>query len=188
MTKPIIALDRDGVINVDSPAYIKSPDEWHAIAGSLEAIARLSQAGFPVFVLTNQSGVGRGLYTRATLSAIHAKMQRAVMDHGGQIAHIFYCPHTPLDRCDCRKPKAGLFDQLMQYAHCQGADIIMVGDSLRDLQAANTARCQKTVLVKTGHGQATLAAHADDPCLQRAEIYDDLAGFVHALLGRDHRL
>ena len=182
MIKPIIALDRDGVINIDSPDYIKSPDEWHAIEGSLSAIARLHQAGFRIFVLTNQSGIGRGFYTEATLAAIHTKMQQALKAYGGQIEQIFYCPHHPDDECDCRKPKAGLFYQLMQHAHCQGGDIMMVGDSLRDLQAAKAAGVHQTALVKTGNGKTVLAQYANHPCVKNASVYDDLAHCVEALL------
>ena len=104
-----IVLDRDGVINEDSDEYIKSPDEWHPIAGSMQAIARLNHAGYRVVIATNQSGVGRGLYSIETLGEIHSKMCQKLQEAGGSVEAIFYCPHIPEDDCDCRKPKPGLF-------------------------------------------------------------------------------
>ncbi len=175
---PVIALDRDGVINHDADNYIKSPDEWQPIPGSLAAIARLHQAGYRVFIVTNQSGVGRGLFDVATLHSIHQKMQLAITAAKGHIDGIVYCPHTPRDNCDCRKPKPGLLQHVMKQSGCQPTDIIMVGDSLRDLQAAHAAGCQQWVLVKTGNGAQTLAQHADDPLVKQALVYADLAAFV----------
>jgi D-glycero-D-manno-heptose 1,7-bisphosphate phosphatase len=108
----LVILDRDGVINHDSDQYIKSPDEWRPIPGSLAAIARLNQAGYRVVVATNQSGVGRGLFETDTLLAIHDKMLKALTQVGGRIDAIFFCPHTNVDKCDCRKPKPGLFKEI----------------------------------------------------------------------------
>ncbi len=155
-----IVLDRDGVINEDSDTYIKSPDEWVPIPGSVEAIARLNQRGVQVAVLTNQSGVARGLFSQATLDAIHAKMLAAVRQAGGDIAAIFFCPHGPDDRCDCRKPQPGLFYQLARYYPVRLDSIHAVGDSHRDLEAA-WAVGASPILVKTGKGLRTLENHPD---------------------------
>jgi len=150
-----ILLDRDGVINEDSDAYIKSPGEWVPIPGSLDAIAMLTRSNFRVAVLTNQSGVARGLLDLAMLDQIHAKMRRMVKDAGGHIDDIFCCPHGPEDGCNCRKPKSGLFEQ---FARKYGVDldgIPTIGDSLRDLQAAQSVGASP-ILVETGKGAKTL--------------------------------
>lgn len=152
----LIVLDRDGVINHDSDAFIKSPDEWRPIPGSLEAIARLCKAGYRIVVATNQSGIARGLFDVATLGAIHAKMHRAVADAGGQIDAIFFCPHGPDEGCPCRKPEPGLFREILARFESTGT-VHAVGDQLRDLQAAHAAGC-RPMLVLTGKGGATLAA------------------------------
>ncbi|MES2771989.1 MAG: D-glycero-beta-D-manno-heptose 1,7-bisphosphate 7-phosphatase [Pseudomonadota bacterium] len=150
----LVILDRDGVINADSAQFIKSPAEWKPIPGSLEAIARLNQAGYRVVVATNQSGIGRGLFDMDTLNAIHDKMHRAVQLVGGRIDAIFYCPHPADSKCSCRKPKAGMFERI---AHCFNIDLAgtpAIGDSLRDLQAAATAGA-RPILVLTGKGLMT---------------------------------
>jgi D-glycero-D-manno-heptose 1,7-bisphosphate phosphatase len=138
----LILLDRDGVINHDSDAYIKSPDEWIPIPGSLEAIARLTQAGYRIAVLTNQSGVGRGYYSLATLAAMHEKMHQALLAVGGKIDAIFFCPHTPEAGCHCRKPGTGLFEQAAQHFQVDLQGVPMIGDSLRDIQAAEAMGCK----------------------------------------------
>lgn len=150
-----VLLDRDGVINHDSDAFIKSPDEWLPIAGSLEAIALLNAHGYQVIVVTNQSGVARGLFDEATLAQIHAKMQRLVTEKGGQIAAIYFCPHDADSHCDCRKPKAGLLKAFAADFNADLSTIAVIGDSLRDLQAAEAVGA-KPILVKTGKGQQTL--------------------------------
>lgn len=150
-----VLLDRDGVINEDSPSYIKSPDEWIPIPGSLDAIAMLTVNGYRIAILTNQSGIARGLLTLPTLDEIHRKMRRMVEEAGGRIDDIFFCPHGPEDGCDCRKPKTGLFQQ---FAHKHGVSldgIPTVGDSLRDIQAAQTVGA-RPILVETGKGARTL--------------------------------
>ena len=174
----LIILDRDGVINFDSPNYIKSPEEWLPIPGSLEAIARLHHAGYCVTVATNQSGVGRGLYDIATLEAIHHKMQQAIKILGGRIDTIFYCPHTPQDNCACRKPKSGLLLQIAQHYQIELNNIPAVGDSLRDIQAAQAVGC-KAVLVLTGNGKEVVAM---EPTPSNVEVADDLAAYVNQLL------
>jgi len=153
----LIILDRDGVINHDSDAYIKGPDEWRPIAGSLEAIARLSKAGYRVVVATNQSGVGRGLFNLATLASIHTKMHQAVTTAGGHLDAIFFCPHAADAHCHCRKPEPGMLEEILRRFDVEAASVTTVGDSLRDLQAA-AAVGSKPVLVLTGKGQKTMQA------------------------------
>jgi D-glycero-D-manno-heptose 1,7-bisphosphate phosphatase len=173
---PVVVLDRDGVINHDSKDFIRTADEWVPIAGSLEAIARLTQAGWLVFVATNQSGVGRGLITPASLAAIHARMTAAVEAAGGCLAGIFWCPHRPDEGCDCRKPAAGLFRQIEATLGRSLAGCPAVGDSARDLAAARAAGA-RPILVRTGNGAATAAALDE-----AVETYPDLAAVAHALL------
>ena len=153
--RPFVILDRDGVINEDSVDYIKSAEEWTPIAGSLEAIALLTQKGFDVYVATNQAGVARGKLTGDDLQSIHDKMRQAVGEHGGNILDIRFCPHHPDDNCRCRKPRPGL---LMDLAAAHDLNLSLgsyVGDSLTDLQAAESAGCAG-VLVLTGRGEETL--------------------------------
>ena len=153
----LIILDRDGVINHDSDAFIKSPDEWRPIAGSLEAIARLTKAGNRVVVATNQSGVGRGLFDLATLAAIHMKMHQAVTAAGGHLDAIFFCPHAADAHCHCRKPQPGMLEEILRRFSVEPQSVTSVGDSLRDLQAA-AAVGVRPVLVLTGKGQKTMQA------------------------------
>jgi D-glycero-D-manno-heptose 1,7-bisphosphate phosphatase len=150
----LIILDRDGVINHDSSDYIKSPDEWKPIPGSLEAIARLNRAGFRVVVATNQAGIERGLFVRAALDGIHDKMRAALAQVGGHIDSIFVCPHKPESDCDCRKPRPGLFDQISRHYGVGLGGVPAIGDMLRDLQAAAAVGAQP-ILVSTGNGERT---------------------------------
>ncbi|MBU0750873.1 MAG: D-glycero-beta-D-manno-heptose 1,7-bisphosphate 7-phosphatase [Gammaproteobacteria bacterium] len=173
----LIILDRDGVINHDSDQYIKSPDEWKPIPGSLEAIARLTQWGWRVVVCTNQSGVGRGLFVMDTLNAIHDKMVRAVSQAGGRIDAIFFCPHTNADKCACRKPKPGMFNEIAQRYNTDLTDVPAIGDSLRDLKAALAAGAQP-ILVLTGKGEKT---HADPDLPPGIPVFPDLAAAVASL-------
>jgi len=174
----LIILDRDGVINHESDEYIKSPEEWMPIDGSLEAIARLNKTGHKVVVATNQSGVGRGLYTEATLGKIHEAMERALACVGGHLDGIFYCPHTPEDHCSCRKPKPGMLLEIAAHFSDDFDSAIFVGDSLRDLQAAEAVNL-KAALVKTGNGVATISAIKE---LGNICVYENLATFVEELL------
>ena len=153
----LIILDRDGVINFDSDQFIKSPDEWKPIPGSLEAIARLTREGWRVVVATNQSGLARGLFEMATLNAIHTKMHKAVAQAGGRIEAVFYCPHSAEMDCGCRKPKSGLFIEIAARYGRDLRDVPAVGDSLRDLMAAASVGALP-LLVRTGKGEKTLAA------------------------------
>ncbi len=150
-----ILLDRDGVINQDSDHYIKTTDEWLPIAGSLEAIALLNRHGYQVFVITNQSGVGRGFFDMATLTAMHDKMQRLTLEKGGKISGIYFCPHTPDDNCNCRKPKPGLLQQFARENQVDLHTVYFIGDSLGDLKAAQAVGANG-ILVKTGKGKKTL--------------------------------
>ena len=173
-----VILDRDGVINHDSDEFIKSPEEWVALPGSLEAIARLHRAGFVVAVATNQSGVGRGLLTLETLARIHARMLEEVGNHGGAIAEIAFCPHLPDAGCDCRKPAPGLLHELARRLELNLAGVPVVGDSERDLVAARRASATP-VLVRTGKGLETLRSSQE---LEGIPVFDDLAAFVDDLL------
>ena len=150
----LVILDRDGTINHDSDQHIKSPAEWNPLKGSLEAIARLTQAGWRVVVATNQSGTGRGLFDMATLNAIHDTMHRAVHQAGGRIDAIFFCPHAGDANCECRKPKPGMLLEIAKRMNVALDGVPMVGDSLRDLQAAAAAGA-RPVLVLTGKGRKT---------------------------------
>lgn len=151
----LIILDRDGVINYESRAYIKTADEWQAIPGSLKAIANLNQAGFKVVVATNQSGVARGLYDLATLEKIHQKFLDLLHKENGNIADIFFCPHHPQEGCECRKPRPGMFLQIQQKYGIDLSETYFVGDSFSDIQAARNVGC-KPILVLTGNGKKTL--------------------------------
>ena len=152
--RELIILDRDGVINRDSKEFVKSPDEWLPLPGSIEAIARLSIAGYTLAVASNQSGLARGLFDRDALDAMHDKMHELVNEAGGRIDRIVICPHGPDDDCDCRKPRPGLFLQLGQHYGQSLEGVLAVGDSLRDLEAANAVGA-RPVLVRTGNGAET---------------------------------
>ncbi len=174
----LIILDRDGVINEDSDDFIKSPREWQPIPGSLDAIARLTQADYRVVVATNQSGVARGLFDLETLMQIHAKMERLVSDAGGRIEAVFFCPHGPDEGCDCRKPKPGMFIDIGRRLMVDLDGVPAVGDSLRDLQAANAAGATP-MLVRTGKGLRTLAR---PETIVGVKVFDDLAAVADQLL------
>jgi D-glycero-D-manno-heptose 1,7-bisphosphate phosphatase len=174
----LIILDRDGVINYDSDDYIKNVDEWIPLPGSLEAITRLNRAGYTVAVATNQSGIARGYYDLDTLQAMHNKMRTSLEELGGELGMIAYCPHGPDDACDCRKPLPGMLNQIAAHYGVSMESVPVVGDSLRDLEAAIAVGAHP-VLVRTGKGERTLAQGGlpDD-----LEIYDDLAEYVDQFL------
>lgn len=151
----MVILDRDGVINQDSKYYIKSPEEWVPIEGSLQAIAKLSNSGFKVVIATNQSGLGRGLFSVDDLASIHQKLIKMVEGAHGTIDGIFYCPHLPQDDCNCRKPKTGLLEQIEQNFGASLSCVPFVGDSVKDIQSALAYGC-KAMLVKTGNGRNSL--------------------------------
>lgn len=156
--KKYILLDRDGVINEESPAFIKSPDEWLAIDKSLDAIALLNQYGYKIVVVTNQSGLARGLFNEKTLNDIHQKMCDEAIKAGGEIEAVYFCPHQGSDLCECRKPKAGLLKQFATDYDVDLKDVCFVGDSFRDIQAAQAGGATP-ILVKTGNGKKTLQAN-----------------------------
>jgi D-glycero-D-manno-heptose 1,7-bisphosphate phosphatase len=150
----LVILDRDGVINLDSATFIKNPNEWIPIPGSLEAIALLNQHGYRVAVATNQSGIARGYFDMATLNAIHDKMHKALAQVGGRIDAVFYCPHAADDHCQCRKPNTGMIEEIGRRFNIELTKVPGVGDALRDLQAFDKAGCQP-YLVRTGKGEET---------------------------------
>ena len=169
-----VILDRDGVVNLDSDHFIKTPDEWVPIAGSLEAIATLNQAGYRVVIASNQSGIGRGLFEMSALNAMHEKMYKGLANLGGRVEAVFFCPHTAADNCDCRKPKSGLFEQIGERFGLELRGVPVVGDSLRDLEAGVAVGCVPH-LVLTGKGQKT----RDKGGLPAGtRIHDDLAAFA----------
>lgn len=174
----LIILDRDGVINFDSDQFIKSPEEWKPIPGSLEAIARLNQAGYRVAVATNQSGIGRGLFDMPMLNAIHDKMHKSLAQVGGRIDAIFFCPHTNDANCDCRKPKSGMIEEIAARFDVSLQGVPAVGDSLRDLEAAARLGAQP-YLVLTGKGAKT---QAKGGLPASTFTYPDLASVVSSLL------
>lgn len=174
----LIILDRDGVINQDSDAFVKNPDEWIALPGSLQAIARLTQAGWKVVVATNQSGLARGLFDMDTLTAIHTKMRRELAAVGGSIDAVFLCPHGPDDNCTCRKPRPGMFEQIGHRYDIGLAGVPAVGDSLRDLQASSSVGCSPW-LVQTGNGKKTLAKGG---LPDNTRVCEDLSAVADALL------
>jgi len=157
---PYIIIDRDGVINYESDEYIKSPEEWQPIPGSLDAIAQLNRSGFQVLVATNQSGIARGYYDLETLSRIHEKLKNELASVGGYIEEIFYCPHHPDDACLCRKPKPGLLYQMEIKYQIDLTNTFFIGDSAVDVQAAQTAGCMP-ILVLTGNGQKALEKYPE---------------------------
>ncbi|MDX8397900.1 MAG: D-glycero-beta-D-manno-heptose 1,7-bisphosphate 7-phosphatase [Mariprofundaceae bacterium] len=150
-----ILLDRDGVINFDSPDYILTAEQWQPIPGSLAAIARLTQAGIAVAIVSNQSALGRNMLDADTFQAIHAKMLLCIEEAGGRIDHVAYCPHTPEDQCACRKPLAGMIHDSLLALGLKGKpqDCVMIGDSLRDIQAAHAAQV-RGILVQSGYGNS----------------------------------
>lgn len=176
--RPLVILDRDGVINQDSPDFIKSPDEFIPLPGSLEAIAALCAAGIEVIIASNQSGVGRGLFSIETLERIHVKLREEARAAGGMISGIFFCPHRPDDDCDCRKPKPGLFEQIASTYHRQLDGVPVIGDSMRDLDAAIAAGA-KPILVRTGNGLSTESQLGED---SEIDVYDDLAAATAAVI------
>lgn len=174
----LVILDRDGVINYDSDEYIKSPEEWIPIPGSIEAIARLYREGYHIVVATNQSGVARGMFDLNVLSKIHNKMLDAVRTAGGQIEAIYFCPHGPDDGCRCRKPSPGLFEEIADRMKVNLREVYAVGDSERDIVAAR-AMSARPVMVRTGKGERTLKKST---VLQDVPVFNDLAAFTDALL------
>jgi len=174
----LIVLDRDGVINEDLERPVSHPDEWVPIAGSLEAIARLHQTGWHVAVATNQSGIGRELFDINMLQDIHRRMHELVHQAGGKIDVVAFCPHSESTECDCRKPAPGMLYTISERLDVDLSSVVLVGDSLRDVQAAMAAAAIP-VIVRTGKGQKTLDNHKG---LEHIPAFDDLASYVDHLL------
>jgi D-glycero-D-manno-heptose 1,7-bisphosphate phosphatase len=176
----VIVLDRDGVINHDSDAYIKSAEEWHPIEGSLEAIARLNHSGYTVAVASNQSGLARGYFNVEALAAMHKKMDDKLAKIGGRIDAIFYCPHGPDDGCSCRKPKPGMLLEIGQRFNVPLKDVVFIGDSVSDIKAASNALA-KAMLVRTGKGlKAEKILQVEGG--KSVPVFDDLASAVTSIL------
>ena len=176
----LVILDRDGVINRDSDAFVKSPAEWLPLPGSIAAIAALSKAGFTVTVASNQSGLARGLFDRAALRTMHRKLRRLVDAAGGHVDRIVVCPHGPDDGCSCRKPRPGLLLRLAKHYGTPLGGVPVIGDSTRDLEAARAAGASP-MLVRTGNGSRTEASLPE--ALATVPVYDDLAAAAAALVG-----
>jgi D-glycero-D-manno-heptose 1,7-bisphosphate phosphatase len=174
--KQVVVLDRDGVINQDSVNYIKHPDEWQAIPGSLEAIALLHQHGIDVHVATNQAGVAKGKLTLSLLQAIHEKMMNLIHEAGGDIKSIQFCPHHPNDRCDCRKPAPGMLLRIAEQYGPEQMQICYVGDSSKDISAAKAAGF-RPVLVLTGNGKQTLQQQPD-----LDSVFENLLTFTQQII------
>jgi D-glycero-D-manno-heptose 1,7-bisphosphate phosphatase len=174
-------LDRDGVINYDSEQYIKSPSEWRPIPGSIEAIARLNQHGYRIAVATNQSGIGRGLFDMATLNAINDKMMEMVFRQGGRIDALFFCPHTAAEECSCRKPRTGMLEEIAARFHTELKGVPAIGDSLKDLQAAEAVGAQP-ILVLTGKGPKT---KTDGGLPKKTLVFEDLGAASRHLIEQE---
>jgi D-glycero-D-manno-heptose 1,7-bisphosphate phosphatase len=179
LKKKLVVLDRDGVINHESPDFVKSADEWIPLDGSIDAIAALTRGGFRVAVASNQSGLARGLFDYAALYAMHQKMRDLVSAAGGRIDHIVICPHGPDDGCDCRKPRPGLLLQVGKHFDMEMQNVPFIGDSVRDLLAARAAAA-RPILVRTGNGRK--AEGGLPPELSGVEVFDDLPAAAAALL------
>jgi D-glycero-D-manno-heptose 1,7-bisphosphate phosphatase len=181
----LVILDRDGTINVDRDDFVKSADEWEPLPGALEAIARLNHGGWHVALATNQSGLGRGLFDMAALNAIHQKMIAMLAQYGGRIDAVFFCPHAPDEQCLCRKPLPGMIQQIVQRYGAHAAQVPVVGDSLRDIQAGAAYGCP-THLVRSGKLAALDAAQVQQVVDQvpGTRVHDDLATFVDDLMRR----
>ena len=176
----LIILDRDGVINEDSDDYIKSPDEWIPIPGSLEAVARLNHAGYSVAIASNQSGIARGYFSLETLAAMNVKMNDMLAPLGGRIDAMFFCPHGPSDGCDCRKPKPGMLIDIGNRFQTSLEKVLFVGDNINDIKAAQAAGA-KPIVVKTGKGEQTASLIAENNSMN-IPVYEDLADVVNFIL------
>ncbi|MBK1717450.1 D-glycero-beta-D-manno-heptose 1,7-bisphosphate 7-phosphatase [Thiocystis violacea] len=190
MPDRLVILDRDGVINQDSDAYIKSLDEWKPIQGSIDAIVRLSQAGYRVAIASNQSGLARGLFSLAALNAMHQRLWQLVATPGGRIEVIAFCPHGPDDGCRCRKPRTGLLEEIAYRLGADLADVPFIGDSISDIRAARAVGAAPW-LVRSGKGERTLASIGDPRAgseLLGVPVYLDLDAAATALINNQGRL
>ena len=182
----LVIIDRDGTINAESADFIKSPDEWMPLPGALEAIARLNHAGWHVVVASNQSGLGRGLFDVASLNAMHAKMYKMLAAVGGRIDAVFYCPHAPDDKCHCRKPEPGLFEQIGERYGIDLKGVAVVGDALRDVVAGASAGCEPH-LVLTGSGAAYRGHALPETFPANTRVHEDLSAFADWMVARAAR-
>ena len=183
----LVILGRDGILNVYREDHVKSPDEWEPIPNALEAVARLNHAGWHTVVATNQSGIGRGMIDMASVNTVHQRMMQRLAEAGGRLDAVFFCPHTPEDDCDCRKPRPGLMKQIAQRYGIELRTVPMVADTLRDLQAAHAAGCEPH-LVRTGRAAALTDKQVVEIVQQvpMTEVHDSLGEFVDFLLERAH--
>jgi D-glycero-D-manno-heptose 1,7-bisphosphate phosphatase len=181
----LVILGRDGILNDFREDHVKAPEEWYPIPGALEAVARLNHAGWHAVVATNQSGIGRGMIDMASVNAVHAHMLRQLMAVGGRLDAVFFCPHTPEDRCECRKPLPGLLHDIGKRYNLDLKHVPLVGDTLRDLQAAQAAGCEPH-LVLTGRAAGLDAAqvHGLTSQVPGTQVHVDLAAFAEHLLNR----
>ncbi|MBV8619684.1 MAG: D-glycero-beta-D-manno-heptose 1,7-bisphosphate 7-phosphatase [Curvibacter sp.] len=182
----LVILDRDGTINESSEEFVKTPEEWHPLPGVLEAIARLNHAGFQVVVVSNQGGLGRGLFDMAQVNAMHAKMHKLLAAAGGRVEAVFFCPHGPEEECRCRMPSPGLFEQIAERygIHLQG--VPMAGDSLRDLQAGAAAGCEPH-LVLTGLGAQWRDQVLPDTFPAGTRTHADVGAFADFVIANEAR-
>ena len=183
----LVILGRDGILNVYREDHVKSPDEWQPIPGALEAVARLNHAGWHTVLATNQSGIGRGMIDMASVNAIHQRMMQKLAEVGGRLDAVFFCPHTPEDNCECRKPKPGLARQVALRYGIDLRTVPMVCDTVRDLHAAHNAGCEPHLVLSgraAGFGEAQLMDIVQE--VPRTEVHDDLGDFVDFLLQRAH--
>lgn len=183
-TPKLVIVDRDGTLNIDSDDYVKSAEEWEPYPNALHAIARLNHAGWHVVVVTNQSGLGRGLFDMATLNAMHEKMHRSLAAVGAKVDAIFFCPHTPEEACHCRKPASGLFEQIKERYGRSLEGVPNVGDSLRDLQAGAALGCESH-LVLTGKGEAFRDRALSEHFPANTHVHEDLLAFADWFLVRE---
>jgi D-glycero-D-manno-heptose 1,7-bisphosphate phosphatase len=183
----LVILGRDGILNVYREDHVKSPDEWQPVPGALEAVARLNHAGWHAVVATNQAGIGRGMIDMASVNAVHLHMMQRLSAVGGRVDAVFFCPHTPEENCDCRKPKPGLMRQIGQRYGLDLRTVPMLGDTVRDLQAAQAAGCEPH-LVLSGRAATLTEAQLSDIVAEvpGTEVHRDLGGFVDFLLQRAH--
>jgi D-glycero-D-manno-heptose 1,7-bisphosphate phosphatase len=182
----LVILDRDGTINSDSDDFVKSPDEWLPLPGSLEAIARLNHGGWHVVIASNQSGLGRGLFDVASLNAMHAKMHKLLAAKGGRIDAVFYCPHSPEESCNCRKPLPGLYEQIGARFGVPLKGVPTAGDSLRDLQAGASVGCEPH-LVLTGKSARFRHGALPEGLPTGTLVHQDLGAFADFLIERSAR-
>jgi D-glycero-D-manno-heptose 1,7-bisphosphate phosphatase len=185
----LLILDRDGTLNRSRDDHVASPDEWEALPGALEAVARLNHGGWRVVLATNQSGIGRGLFDMASLNAIHAKMHRALAAVGGRVEAIFFCPHAPEDACHCRKPEPGLFEQVAERFGMPPAEVPVAGNALRHVQAGAAAGCPTHLLLTGKSGHLRREAGVPDSALvpglpSGTLLHDDLGAFADWLLAQ----